>query len=104
MLGSLIQREALHAISRIVNYDLFLLNGFQNNEMLHVPMYNRRQSQLIQIGNLESQRPAGEVKMSRHLDQTAECGSLQRYRVLTPKAVQVDLMPMIGNDHSETGK
>src|ERR1700723_3334720 len=55
------------ASCRIVNQDPIFLVGFQDNEMNHVPVQNSRKTQLAEVFNLDSQRPACQLQVSRYL-------------------------------------
>jgi len=46
------------ASGRIVHHDPFFLVRFQHNEMNHVPVQDGRETQLAEMANLDSQRPA----------------------------------------------
>jgi len=43
---------------RIVNHDSVFLARLQDNEMIHVPVQDSRETQLGEMAKLDSQRPA----------------------------------------------
>jgi hypothetical protein len=76
----------------------------QNQKMIHIPMHDCRQTQLLQLAKVEAQRSAGEVHLARHLNQGPECDPLQRHRMATPERVQVDAVAVIRANHSQAGE
>ena len=76
----------------------------QNQKMVHIPMHDRRQTQVLQVAKFEAQRSAGEVHLARHLNQRPECDPLQRHRMATPQRVQVDSVAVIRAIHGQAGE
>jgi len=72
--------------------------------MVHVPVDNRRQAQLPDVGEFKAQWPAGELHLARHLNYGPECHAFQRYRMATPERVQVDAVAVIRANHGQAGK
>ena len=72
--------------------------------MVHVPMQDRRQTELAQMGEFDAQRPACQLQMTRRLDQAPEGHTLQRHRVPPPQRVQIDAVPEIRRDHRQAGQ
>jgi len=51
--------------------------GFQDHEMVHVPVQDRRRAYLVQMGKLDAQRPARQLQMARCLDEAPEGHALE---------------------------
>jgi hypothetical protein len=86
---------------RIVNHDPVLLARLQDNEMIHVPVQDSRETQLAQMVNLDSQRPACQAQVSRYPHEVAESDTFQRDCVPPPQAIHVSSMAMIGRYHGQ---
>ena len=79
-------------------------DGFEYDEVDHVPMDNGRKAQLLQVIHLEPQGAGRELELARDLNQAAQCHALHRNRVPAPQRVQVDTVSIIACDHRETGE
>src|SRR6266566_4393427 len=60
--------------------------------------------QLPKLTKLETHRPADQVQMGSHFDEGPQRHPLQRYRMTTPKRVQVDAMAMIRGNHGQASQ
>src|SRR6266700_4648423 len=56
------------------------------------------------MAKLETQGPAGEVQMTGYFDQGPQRHSFHRYRMATPKRVQVDAVAVIGCHHGQASE
>ena len=63
---------------RIVHHDPAFLARLQDNEMIHVPVQDSRETQLAQMVNLDSQRPACQAQVSRYLHEGLKAGDGRR--------------------------
>src|SRR5262249_24875089 len=72
--------------------------------MVHIPMHDRRQTQLLQLAKVKAQRSAGEVHLACHLNQGPEGYPLQRHGMGTPQRVQVDAMAVIRTNHGQASE
>jgi hypothetical protein len=77
--------------------------GFQDHEMVHVPVQDRRHAQLAEMRQLNAQRAACQLQMAGGLDERSEGHALQRHGVTPPQCVEIDAVPEIGGDHREAG-
>ena len=87
-----------------MNRDPLARNRLEHDEMVQIPVHDRRQGQPAQIVQLKAKRPAGQMHLVGDLDQTPERHALQRHRVAAPQRVQVNAMAMVGGDHGQTGE
>jgi hypothetical protein len=84
-----------------VHHDAISLVRFQDNEMNHVPVQYSRETQLAEMANLDSQRPASQPQVNCYLHEVAQCDTFQRHWVPTPQAIQVSSTAMIGRYHGK---
>jgi hypothetical protein len=77
MLGRFVDRVALFPQRRVVHGDPGAGDGFQDHEVAHVPVHDRRQAELPEIAQFESQRSPSQVQMVRDLDESAQRDALQ---------------------------
>jgi hypothetical protein len=87
-----------------MNHDPSSRDRLQNHEMAHVPVHDRRQVQLLEVVKFEAHRSAGELHLARHLNHGSECDAFQRYRMATPKRVQIYTMPVIRANHGQASE
>src|SRR6476661_5378902 len=87
-----------------MNHDPSSRDRLQNHEMAHVPVHDRGQVQLPKVVKFEAYRSAGELHLARHLDQRPERDPFQRYRIATPKGVQIDAVAVIRANHGQAGE
>jgi hypothetical protein len=89
------------ASGRIVHHDPFFLVRFQDHEMFHLPVQDSRETQLAEMANLDSQRPACQSQVSCYPHEVAESDAFQGHWVPTPQAIHVSSMAMIGRYHGK---
>ncbi len=71
--------------------------------MVHVPVQDRRHPQLAEMRELDAQRPARQLQMTRCLDEGSEGHALERDGMTPPQGIEIDAVPEIGGDHCKAG-
>src|SRR5262249_56704505 len=74
-------------------------NRLEDDEVAHVPVEDRRSAQLVQMLELVSERPAKQMQLARHLNQSTKRNPVQRYGMPSSQGVQVELVTVIGSYH-----
>ncbi len=72
--------------------------------MIQVPVQDCRQAQLVDLMELEAQRPAGEVEMGRDLHQRFQRGTLEGDRMATAQVAEIHMVAVVGSYHGEAGE
>ena len=73
----LVERESPFPRRRVMYYQATPAGGLQDHEMVHVPMQDCRHAQLVEMRQLDAQRAAGQLQMTRRLNETPKRHSLQ---------------------------
>ena len=83
--------------------DIDAMPGYasQDNEVIHVPMQDRRRLQLPQMLDAQTQRPRREIQFRGHRHDVAQGCAANGYRMPPPQCGQIHVPSMISGDHRE---
>src|SRR5262249_58138195 len=79
-------------------------NRLEDDEVAHVPVEDRGPTQLVQMLELVSERPAKQMQLARPLNQSTKRNPVQRYGMPSSQRVQVELVTVIGRYHCEASE
>ncbi len=104
MFGDFAKRQIQQAFGRIVYRRHAALDLSQHHEVVEIPMQNRRQAQLAQLGQIQLDRTRGQMQLVGDTDHMVQSRAFQRHRKLAAQAGDVEPVAVVGCHHRQTGQ
>jgi hypothetical protein len=103
MVRDLLGRQPQHAAGGIVDHERPSSHRFEDHEMVHVPVQDRRHLEVREILRLEPEGTGLEPDLFGQMRHRVNAQSIRGRGMAEPKGNEIDAVPEPGGDHSQAG-